>query len=205
MTFSFVKPDSGPSPAVDASQIQTNFSVYATAFAVNHTALNDKNEGDHEVVLLTRQITDPDTVANFNLLYSKNAVSKATTEPQVFVRNPKWLPDAFDQTNASNTPMQLTYNQVNTTGPTDFQSFLPGGYILYFGTTTNIAADVILSPAPTKILIAIAEPSTMTSGVNPFPFTVSTVINTSTNDRFTINSTLGNAPYKFTYMAIAVA
>jgi len=215
MTYSPDKPDEGPSPAIDVVQIQTNFSQFASIFSNNHTALNDKNQGAHEGVILTRQLFDPGVTEDLAVLYAKNAGSKAGSQLQLFVQIPKFLPTGQDTTNAKNVGMQLTYNSVNTAGPI-YQSFLPGGYLLYQGsvsgnTTPNvlIADTVILSPAPTKILVAIATPNTMTSVGIAIPFNVSTTINTVTNDRFVINST-GNAsggsiPYSFVWMAIATA
>ena len=56
MTYSFTKPDSGPSPRIDVTQLQTDFSQFAGIFSstaagvnYNHTALNNKNQGDHEM------------------------------------------------------------------------------------------------------------------------------------------------------------
>lgn len=215
MTYSPNKPDSGPSPSIDVAQIQTNFSRFDAVFSNNHTALNDKNQGAHETVILLRQTADPGVTEDLAVLYAKNATSRAGTQPQLFVQIPKFLPTPQDTTNAQNTGMQLTYNTVNTAGPI-YQSFLPGGYLLYQGSVSGntapnvlIAQTVILSPAPTSILIAIATPNTMTSVGTPTPFNVSTTINTLTNDRFVINSTGngsgGSIPYSFVWVAIGKA
>lgn len=204
MTYSFIKPDGGPSPKVDVVQIRTNFSQFATIFNGNHTALNNTNQGDHENVILTKQTADPGVTQDLDVLYCKDATSQAGTQPQLFIQIPKFLPNQFDTTQAENTPMQLTYNSVNTAGPV-YQSFLPGGYLLFFGSTSNIAVNITLSPAPTKILIAIATPNTMTTAGTPIPFNVSTTI--LTNSTFKINSTLnGSGPviaYSFGWMAVA--
>jgi hypothetical protein len=215
MTYSPSKPDRGPSPLLDVGQIRTNFSVFGTKFNVNHTAMNDVNQGDHESVVLVKQTSTPSVNQSLAALYCKDIKSKASTQPQLFARIQKFLPNKGDTNPAKNDPMQLTYNQVNVAGPV-YQSFLPGGYLLYFGSVSGntapnvkIAQTVILSPAPTKILIANAVPNTMTSAGTPIPFSVSTTINTSTNDRFVINS-LANGPspiipYSFMWMAIATA
>lgn len=149
MSFSNTKPDSGPSPALDASQIQTNFAQWASIFATNHTAMNDFNQGDHEKVVMNNQANDPGVTENLCALYAKSANSTAYGNiPQLFAQIPKFLPNE-----KPNTGMQLTYNSVNTTGPI-YQSFLPGGYVLYMGTTTNITVPVTLTPSPSGILIA---------------------------------------------------
>lgn len=215
MTFSPTTPQSQLSPSATQAQIKTNFSEFARIFALNHSAFNSSNQGDHENVIFQNQSTDPDVTENLVALYCKNATSLSGTQPQLFAKIKKFLPNSSDTENAENTPMQLTFNTVNIAGP-QYQSFLPGGYILYFGidsgvTVSNVAiADtIILSPAPTLFITAIAIPNTMTTIGTPVPFTVATEINTSTNDRFIIHSS-GNssgAPiaYSFTYLAIAKA
>lgn len=204
MTYSFIKPDAGPSPKDDVTQIRTNFSQFATLFNINHTALNNSNQGDHEAVVLTLQTVDPTVTEDLDVLYCKDASSQAGTQPQLFVRIPDFLPNANDPTVTKNDPMQLTYNSVNTAGPV-YQSFLPGGYLLYFGSTSNIAVNITLSPAPTQILVAIATPNTMTSVGTAVPFSVSTTI--LSNSTFKINSTLNGTgpviPYSFGWVAIA--
>lgn len=206
--FNPLKPDAGPSPALDAPTIQNNFATYAAIFAstvggvnYNHTAMNNINQGDHEVVLMEVQLADPGVTQDLDVLYAKNAISNVSTQPQLFVQIPKFLPTADDTTNAPNAPMQLTYNTVNIAGPV-YQSFIAGGYIVYMGSTTNIALPVILSPIPTQILIAIAEPNKMNGNI---PFMVSTVINNATHDRFTIFSSGITNPYTFCWMAVAIA
>jgi hypothetical protein len=204
MTYSFVKPDAGPSPKDDVVQIRTNFSQFATIFNGNHTALNASNAGDHEPVVFTLQSADPGVTQDLDVLYCKNASSQAGTQPQLFVQIPDFLPNHNDPTVTKNDPMQLTYNSVNTAGPV-YQSFLPGGYLLFFGSTSNIAVNITLSPAPTKILVAIATPNTMTTVGTPRPFFVSTQI--VSNSTFKINSSLNiGGPviaYSFGWVAIA--
>lgn len=166
MTYSPTKPDIGPSPKLDAPQIRTNFTQFNTAFALNHTSLNDRFQGDHEDVILTNQ-ADPTLSGDETILYSKSAT--ATTggpQPQLFAMIPNFLPIPGDTTKL-NAPigMQLTYNSVNIAGP-QYQSFLPGGYILYFGSGTG-NSTITLSPAPTAILVAIATATTALSGGLP--------------------------------------
>ncbi len=215
MTFSPIKPDAGPSPFDDVTQIRVDFAQFQTIFSKNHTPLSNRNQGDHENVIIEIKPSDPGVTEDLAILFNKNASSKAGIQPQLFSQVKKFLPNKNNTRDAQNSAIQLTYNSVNVIGPV-YQSFLPGGYLLYFGsisgnTTPNvlIADTVILSPAPTKILIAIATPNTMTSAGTPIPFNVSTTINTTTNDRFIINSTANgpsaSIPYSFTWTAIATA
>lgn len=206
MTYTPIKPDAGPSPLLDAPKIQTNFSQYAAIFSstiaginYNHTALNDANQGNHEVILLQRQTTDPTVEGNETILYCKNATSNAGTQPQLFLRIPTFLPTQFDARVSTNTPMQLTYNEVNTAGPV-YQSFLVGGYLIYFGTVNAIPSTVTLAPAPTSIVIAIAAFQKTLIPNNVAADIRTQILNTS---QFQINSTTPPAgPFIVSYVAI---
>jgi hypothetical protein len=191
MSYSITKPDAGPSPAIDASQIQTNFSTYATVFSANHTAINSNNQGDHENVILTNQSVDPAITENNISLYCQNATSNLGTQPQLFAKTTKRIPN-----NPNKFPMQMTYNTVNTVGPV-YQSFLPGGYLLYWGMTSNTAVNITLSPAPTRIVTALAFSNTYNTSLR-----VATKIISSSS--FQINSTLTGV-YSISWMAIALA
>ena len=207
MTYNPSKPDSGPSPKLDAPQIRADFSQFAAIFSrssggvfYNHTPLNNRNQGDHESIILQNQSADPGVTDDYDVLYAKNVTSKVDTQPQLFVQIPKFLPTAIDVVDAQNLPMQLTYNKVNTSGPI-YQSFLPGGYLIYFGMVNDITINIVLSPEPTKILIALAEPNRLCAGAGSVPPTVSTKI--IGNKTFKINSNI-TGTYTFTWLAIAV-
>jgi len=159
MTYSTSKPDSGDSPSLDVTQIKTNFSEFAGKFLLNHTALNNAFQGSHESVILQKQTEDPEVSNNFTDLYAKNATSNAGTQPQLFSKILKFLPTSTDNTNAPNTPIQMTYNTVNKVGP-QYQSFLPGGYLVIFGVENVVASNTVtitLTTVPTSILIALAN------------------------------------------------
>lgn len=152
MTYTF-KPDSGPSPRLDASNIQTNFAQWALKLLVNHVDMNLKFQGDHKKVVFVKQTIDPEVTQDLDVLYAKDYISNAGTQPQLFVRIPEFLPTDLDTTNATNDPMQLMYNTVNTAGP-QYQSFLIGGYMIIFGMSTLTAVNnltVNLSPAPKNL------------------------------------------------------
>jgi hypothetical protein len=208
MTYSPTKPDSGPSPLIDVVQIKNDFSAWNTVFSTiiagltyNHTAMNNPNQGDHESVLMQLQNADPGVTQDLAVLYCKNAASNLGTQPQLVVQIAKFLPNQNDSTNAPNVDMQLSYNSVNLSGPV-YQSFLQCGYLIYFGSTSNIAANIVLSPAPTKILVAIATPNNLTTIGTPTPFFASTTI--LSNTTFKINSNATGA-YLFGWVAIASA
>lgn len=102
---------------------------------------------------MERQASDPGVTQDLTVLYNKNAKSKLSTEPQLFVQIPKFLPTAQDTSKAPNSGMQITYNAVNTAGP-QYQSFLIGGYLLYIGTVPVMVGNttITLVPTPTEIL-----------------------------------------------------
>lgn len=190
------------SPANQVTKVQGNFAKLASVFSqtiagviYNHTPFNNFNQGDHEAILLQNQTLDPGVNQTLNVLYSKNASSAVGTQPQLFLQIPQFLPN-----NIPNTPMQLTYNAVNTAGPV-YQSFLPGGYLLFFGMTSNIAIPIVLTPTPTIIIMAIANPNNKTTVGTPIPFDVSIVV--TQPNTIKINSALASGVYTFTWMAIA--
>ncbi len=201
MTYSPIVPQSGPSPAATQAQIQTNFAEFALKLLVNHSAMNSKNQGDHEGIVLEKQTVDPGVVEDLVALYCKDVISQASTEPQLFAQIKKFLPTSIDGTPAPNTPMQLTYNTVDTVGPNQFQSFLPGGYLLHFGSTTA-TGTITLSPAGSAILMAIATPNNMTTSGTPTPFTISTAI--VNNSQFNIFSN-ATGVFSITWLAISKA
>lgn len=194
MTYSPNIPQGNSSPANQVTGMQTNFSTFASVFDNNHVALNLANQGDHIGMILQNQSSDPAVGESNIVLYAKNATSKAGTQPQLFIKVPQFLP------NIKSLPMQLTYNTVNTTGPV-YQSFLPGGYIFYFGNSSLATSPTLitLSPQPTKILMALAETNSVLGGLGG-----GIPISTRVVNNFTFNVYASSA-CNFSWMAIAQA
>lgn len=176
------------SPATSAAPIQVNYSQFATVFSntiagvqYNHMAINDPNRGKHASVIFQRQVADKPITQDLAQLYAKDA-PQATAGPQLqlFARIPIFLPTELDKTAATNTPMQLTYNTVNIVGPNQYQSFLPGGYLIWFGTQAAIPATVTLTPTPSTLLVAHARPTAVTGLSHSPPFAVATQILSTT-------------------------
>ena len=202
MTYSPITPQSQPSPAATQAQIQTNFAQYALKFLVNHTALNMKNQGDHEHVIFENQAGDPGVTQDQVSLFCKNAGSNfGGLQPQLFAQIKKFLPTPNDGNDAPNVGMQLTQSLVNTVGPNQFQSFLPGNYMLYFGSVTTNPATVTLVPAPTTIHVAIAIPNTLLS---PGSFPNAAYTKVTSNSTFDIIST-SSGVFTIGWLAIATA
>lgn len=197
MTYDPTIPPATSSPANSALTIQTNFAQFAAIFSktiagviYNHIPLNDINEGKHAAVILEKQLTDPLNFGSQSILYCKDVTNASTTQPQLFCQI---------QDPASPVPVQLSFDKVNTVGPAQFQSFLPGGYILYFGFSNNITINVTLSPTPTQIVCIQAYPVGTDVDNVPFDTNVSVI---STNS-FKISSADAPALSTFIYMVIA--
>lgn len=202
MTYVRDTPEALPSPKDTQAQIQTNFAQYALKFLVNHTAMNKANQGDHEAVVMEIQVIDPGVTEDLVALVCKPAFSNIGFQAQLFSQIKKFLPTPQDSRDAPNLGVQLTYNTVNTVGPTQFQSFLPNGYVLYFGTLTG-TGTVTLNPTPSFILCAIAIPNNLTTVGTPTPNTVSTT--PLNNFQFNILSSTASGTDTFTWLVIAKA
>lgn len=208
MTFNPDTPAPLESPLNTATPIQLNFAEYAAIFSqtvggviYNHMPFNDPNKGKHAAVIFQEQTGDPGIVGDMIALYNKQAPSALGSQDQLFIQIPQFLPTNTDPTPAPNDPMQLTYNQVNTAGPI-YQSFLIGGYLLFFGQaisggstpTTPTFAQITLSPMPTKILCVEAYPIVIGQDM---------WVTIDTTAKFTMRSKAAPDGSTFLWMAIA--
>lgn len=194
MTYDPTIPNDLPPPNVIVDQIRTNFSQYAAVFDNNHVALNSTNQGKHSNVILQRQISDPVIEGDYDSLYSKSVTSNSSTSEELFVRIPQFLPNQ-----QPNDPIQLTFNSVNTAGP-QYQSFMAGGNVVFFGQTNVVPITITLSPAPTSILCVIANSNSFTTVGTPIPIDVG--VQVLTNTQFRITSVAASGVYLFTWFAI---
>jgi predicted ATPase len=184
MTYDPNIPTNLPSPSAAVDQIRINFTEYANIFDNNHVAINLSNQGKHSNVILQVRGNDPDVISDFSTLYGKRITTNSSSKIQAFTRVSKFLPDPL-----SNPAVQLTFDSVNTAGPV-YQSFISGGYIVYFG--TSLIGTITLSPAPTEIICVIAN-------VIDTPKNVSVLV--LNNFQFQINSTIAGSNH--TWWAIA--
>lgn len=195
-----LKPTNLPPPAEGVQSIQGNFSTYSTVFDNNHLALNLGNQGKHTNVIFQEQSTDPSVDGSFSALYGKSVVAASATFQGLFSRIPQFLTD-----DKPNNPMQLTFNVVNTAGP-QYQSFLPGGYIIYFGTVASaniVNTQVTLVPAPSEILCVIPNPTKLGGvGLTPSrPVQIAVTVNNAS--QFTVNATFPTGTGDIKWLAIA--
>lgn len=201
MTYNPSQPEDLPPPSVAVDTIRNNFSSYADVFDNNHIAMNASNQGKHNQVILQQQLIDPTINSNFADLFSKIISAQSGMSQELHAMIPKFLSN-----NKPNTPQQLTFNVVNTTGPDQYQSFIAGGYIIYFGKVTQtgiaIAIPITLSPVPTEIVCAIANSTTVISSSTFFYAPVA--VNVVSNSQFNVNpSTNAGAPRDFYWVCIA--
>jgi len=106
MTYNPNIPIGNISPKDQVTDLRNNFSDFATKWVVNHTAFNDPHVGDHDNVILTRTTSIPPAGTDTDVLFCQDAVSAISTEPQLFVRIPKFLPTDLDPKTVGNRPMQ---------------------------------------------------------------------------------------------------
>lgn len=185
------KPTNEPPPDTGILSVRDNFLQYSQVFDNNHVALNANNQGKHTNVILQQQFGDPIIEGGFDSLYSKVVVAASGAKLELFARIPQFLP--LDK---PNNPTQLTFSTVNTVGPSQYQSFLAGGYLIYFGKVTNnvlntpLASVITLVPIPTKIVCVIANPTRLAlvfaSGTISAPQKVNVVLSTVNPAEFTI-------------------
>lgn len=194
------QPQNLPPPAIGVQAIQENFSTYSTVFDNNHLALNLGNQGKHTNVILQEQSTDPSVDGSFSALYGKSVVAASATFQGLFAKIPQFLTD-----DKPNNPMQLTFNVVNTTGAPFYQSFLPGGYLLYFGSIASaniVNTQITLVPTPSKILCVIPNP-TKVAGVGLLPSRpVQIAVTVNNASQFTINSSFPTGTGIIRWLAI---
>jgi hypothetical protein len=219
MTYNPNIPQANPSPEVQQPKVKTNFSQFASVFSsssggvnYNHSALNTGNQGKHEAVMMefvVPPLTDDDFVSLFN--FTKTSAVNSTQ--QLFAQIPQFLPNGIP-----NISEQLTYDQVNTSGP-QYQSFFAGAFLVFFGSVSgttgslaNIVNTITLTPTPSLILAPIASAnSVVASGVVlPVCSIGVTVAALPIKNQFTITMqspwrTGAAVPYNYSWVAICLA
>lgn len=196
------QPQNEPPPDIGILSVRDNFLQYSQIFNKNHVALNANNQGKHTNVILQQQVNDPIVEGGFDSLYSKAVIAASATVLELFARIPQFLP-----VDKPNSPTQLTFSVVNAGGP-QYQSFLAGGYLIYFGTIASanvINTTITLIPTPNKIVCVIPNPTKFAGvGSNPAkPIQISVTLSTINPDQFTINSNFPTGTGDINWLAIA--
>jgi len=114
-------PQASDDPSQSQGQLLANFQALNTFLSVNHTALNDPNEGTHKFLQMPEQASPPSTGSNTGGLYTKEV--GGTT--QLFFRN---------ESNGSERQMTGAFS----TGVTNGMVTIPGGLIIKWGRRNNL-------------------------------------------------------------------
>lgn len=139
------------------AQIRANFQSINNVFSNNHFPLNGDPEfqGMHVVLTMRPQnVTDPSTDATHVAFYNK----LVSTIPQLFFRP-----------NSNQTPIQLTYQSINTskTSPQQY-SFVAGPFVVYGGKIHNPTngQTVTLTPTTTLLYVGLTSANVVFKGAN---------------------------------------
>lgn len=125
MTYDVNIPSEEQSPSVSQPGIKINYFEYDRIFKLNHMEMNNDNEGNHSFVIFKNQSSDPSVIPPVGTLFGKIG-SGVANSANVFFKTSKFLP------NQENTAELLTFN-VAANIIDQYQSFMMGGYIVYFG------------------------------------------------------------------------
>jgi len=164
MTYTIV-PNSGQSLGITRVPINTNFSLIQSVFAANHIGFNNTGAGKHSLIQMpTVQAASPGTAAGEVALYTRTVAGV----PQLFYQSQSIA--------AAGTDVQMTKviaaslstlggnanYQVGVPSSTGGWSFLPGGLIMNYATSTSLAAGAnvvnFACPFPNACISVVITP-----------------------------------------------
>lgn len=171
-------------------QIRANYQAIAAAWSVNHTQLtgNIDFQGMHNNFSLRPQGADPATGATEVALYNKIVSS---------------IPQLFYRPNNSQTPIQLSYQNVKADSSDTQFTFLAGPFIVYMGKIIQPTNGVLVSLSPGSQIIHVDLIATNISVVPTIPPTAvaTNLSGTSFNVQY---QNVGAAPIPFDLFYFAV-
>jgi hypothetical protein len=174
MSYSASIPNASDPRALSQKQMLANFQAINSVWAVNHSNLTGTNPtGQHDVLTIRRQTTDPTTTATQVALYNKLVSS---------------IPELFYRPKNNGTPIQLTYPTIDAGSGNTQQSFLAGPFIVYAGIITGGVSNgqvVTLSPSSTLLYANVTGIDVKSSAVGNIGI-VATTLNTPASS-FTVN------------------
>lgn len=186
-------------------QLRANYEAISSVFAVNHNNLVTSSptiQGQHRVLTMRPQNSDPDTSATQIAFYNKLVSSPAADTPALFFRPSN-----------NQTPIQLTYSAIQTgvqsVGPpiTYFAqqySFVAGPFVIYMGKINNSTPGQLITLSPSTNLLYVGTSTTgVSSTTTQDVMTIPTNIN-STKSTFNIQFQTGLQfpTLNFYYLAI---
>lgn len=135
----------GNSLASSQPKILDNFIQMYNKFLVNHVELNaGSTAGNHTIVQLLEQDSGPETNLGELSIYTKDVPGQTD---QLFLRRQNNGPE-----------IQLTNYQIYVSGTTNFFTFLPGKFIVYFGSFTTLENNKLkLQPAVAKNITSVSS------------------------------------------------
>lgn len=152
MSFSASIPQ-GTDPILQSqAQIRANFRAINNTFNNNHFPLTGDTQfqGYHTVMTMRPESGDPTTLATTVSLYNKLDANS--------------IPELFFRPNSNQTPIQLTYPSIVTTGAKQY-SFVAGPFIIYGGllsAPTN-GQTITLTPTSTLLYVGITSANVVRS------------------------------------------
>lgn len=166
-------------------QIKANFQAINSAFAQNHSALNQPTQGMHDLLLFRSQTSDPVTSATQIALYTKLVST---------------FPCLFFMPNSTQTPIQLTYPSIKVDSTNTQYSFVAGPFVIYGGVINAAVQNqlVILTPFTTLKYVGLVA---QTLNQNPVFFQYVCATNIIGNS-FNIQFSSASAPLNVSYLAI---
>ena len=172
----------------------SNFQTINKVWSDNHYPLTgDQNQtfqGMHNVVTMRPQTGDPTTTAGQTAFYNK----LVSSIPQLFFR---------PESNA--TPIQLTYQSINTTGTQQY-SFVAGPFIIYGGFKTGgVTSGTTIALTPGSSLIYVGLTTSSVQFIGTIGSAVATNVNASPGaNSFTIEFQSGVIVGTVYYFAIGL-
>lgn len=162
----------------DYLNIQGNFTSLNTQFLVDHIPLtNGSQNGYHKSIHLVPQAT-PGNVSGVGQIYSKTVNDGINTDQQLFF-----------QTGTGNRNIQFTRNFLPSVSGGNGSTFLPGGFILQWGSTTAVASsggNTINFNFPFPNAVFSVQPTVVTSDNSTIRFSL---LNNASTSSFTTTQT----------------
>jgi len=157
-------PISGDTLGSTRDRIRTNFQQNAIVEAINHVAFNEIGQGKHKFLQMPIQVTAPTTLANEGGFYIKLGASPA--EPNLWFRGQN---NGFEyqltRVNQAQNALFGTFTNYLVGPPSLFGgwTFLPGGLIFQYGTTTSTGStntiDFPIAFTTTDAIVTITRAS----------------------------------------------
>ncbi len=171
-------------------QIRANFQAIAAAWSVNHTQLtgNMDLQGMHNSFTLRPQMSDPATGATELGLYNKIVSS---------------IPQLFFRPNNSQTPIQMSYQNVKADASDTQFTFMAGPFLIYGGKIIQPVNGLLVSLSPGSQLIHV---DLIATNINIVPTIPPTAVATSlSGTSFNVQyQNVGSAPIPFDLFYFAV-